>query len=77
MCQAVVAHTLIPALERQRQADLFLSSRPIRSTERVPGQPGLHREPCLEKKTRQNKTKINNVFKVCSVKVLSVKKENK
>jgi hypothetical protein len=36
----------------------FLSSRPAWSTERVPGQPGLHRET-LSRKTKniQNKTK--------------------
>ena len=45
---------LIPALRRPRQT--VLSSRVARSTERVPGQPGLHREP-LSRKTKQNKQK--------------------
>jgi hypothetical protein len=35
--------SLIPALGKQRQGDLF-SWRPAWSTEPVPGQPGLHRE---------------------------------
>lgn len=36
---------LNPALSRQRQADLSVSSRPTRSTKQVPGRPGLlHRQ---------------------------------
>ena len=47
-------HTpLIPALGRQRQADL-VSSMPDWSTERVPGQLGLlHETPVLKKKTNK------------------------
>jgi hypothetical protein len=36
-----------------------LSSRPAWSTERVPGQPGLHRETCL-KKTKPRQQQKNN-----------------
>jgi hypothetical protein len=50
-------HTpLIPALGAE--AGRFLSSRPVWSTEFVPGQPGIHRETLSQKnKTKQNKTK--------------------
>jgi chromatin segregation and condensation protein Rec8/ScpA/Scc1 (kleisin family) len=41
----------------------FLRSRPAYSTEVVPAQPRLHREPCLEKpkpnQTKPNQTKPN------------------
>lgn len=36
--------TFIPALRRQRQADLYVQGQPGWSTERVPGQPGLQRD---------------------------------
>jgi hypothetical protein len=49
MIRAVVAHTLIPALGKQRQADLLWSA------ELVPQQSGLYRET-LSRKTK-NKTK--------------------
>ena len=45
----------IPALGRQKQADL-LSSRPAWSTQQVPGQPGLHGE-ALSQKTKKNTIK--------------------
>jgi hypothetical protein len=48
---------LIPALQRQRKADL-LSSRLARSKEQVLGQPGLHRET-LSQKTKNNDEKAN------------------
>jgi hypothetical protein len=47
---------LVPALGRQRQADFFLSSRPAWSTERVPGQPELHRETLSRKKKQKTHT---------------------
>lgn len=40
-------HTLILALEKERQADL--SSRTDWSSHQVPGEPGLHRETLLQK----------------------------
>ena len=59
---AVVAHALNPNTW-EAEAGGFLSSRLAWSTELVPGQPGLHRELCLENtkqnKTKQNKTKRN------------------
>jgi hypothetical protein len=42
----------------EAEAGGFLSSGPAWSTERAPGQPGLHRET-LSQKTKQNKTKTN------------------
>jgi hypothetical protein len=44
------------------EAGGFLSSRPAWSTERVPGQPGLHRET-LSRKTKTNKQKKKNDVK--------------
>jgi hypothetical protein len=54
--QAVVAHAFNPST-REAEAGGFLSSRPAWSTERVPGQPGLHREILSRKKTNIKKTK--------------------
>jgi hypothetical protein len=53
----VVAHAFNPSTW-EAEADRSLSLRPAWSTELVPGQPGLHRELCLEN-TKQNKTKQN------------------
>jgi hypothetical protein len=50
----VVAHAFNPGTW-EVEAGRFLSSRPAWSTERVPGQPGLHKET-LSRKTK-NKTK--------------------
>jgi hypothetical protein len=52
--RAVVVHAFNPSTW-EAEAGGFLSSRPAWSTERVPGQPGLHRET-LSQKTKQ-KTK--------------------
>jgi hypothetical protein len=53
----VVAHTFNPST-REAEAGGFLSLKPARSTEWIPGQPGLHRETLSWKnKTKQNKTK--------------------
>jgi hypothetical protein len=46
--------SLVPALSRQRQEDLLLSSRPAWSTEQVPEQPRLHRK---KKKKERKKEK--------------------
>jgi hypothetical protein len=56
----VVAHAFNPSTW-EAEAGRFLSSRPAWSTDRVPGQPGLHRETLSRKtnKTKQNKTKTN------------------
>jgi hypothetical protein len=50
-----VAHAFNPST-REAEAGGFLSSRPAWSTERVPGQPGLHRETLSRnnQKTKQN-----------------------
>jgi hypothetical protein len=58
--RAVVAHT-INLSTWEAEAGGFLGSRPAWFTERVPGQPGLHRETLSLKqnKTKQNKTKQN------------------
>jgi hypothetical protein len=53
---------------REAEAGRFLSSRPAWSTEWVPEQPGLHREPLSRKtktKTKQNKTKQNKKILPC------------
>jgi hypothetical protein len=58
----VVAHTFNPST-REAEAGGFLSSRPAWSTERVPGQPGLHRETLSQKtktKTKNKKQKTKN-----------------
>jgi hypothetical protein len=53
----VVAHAFDPSTW-EAEAGGFLSSRQAWSTERVPGQPGLHREkPCLEKPKKKKKKK--------------------
>ena len=49
----VVAHTFNPSTK----AGEFLSSRPARSTEWVPGQPRLHRETLSRKKPNKQKQK--------------------
>jgi hypothetical protein len=49
---------LIPALKRQRQADLC-GLRASLVYIPVPGQPGSHRESLFQNKTKQNKTKQN------------------
>jgi hypothetical protein len=56
--------SLIPVLERQRQVAL-LSSKPAWSTEKVLGQPGLHRETLSWKANypKQNKTKQDKTNK--------------
>jgi hypothetical protein len=51
----VVAHAFNPSTW-EAEAGGFLSSRPAWSTERVPGQPGLHRET-LSRKTKKKKKK--------------------
>jgi hypothetical protein len=51
----VVAHAFNPSTW-EAEAGGFLSSRPAWSTERVPGQPGLHRET-LSRKTNNNNNK--------------------
>jgi hypothetical protein len=43
---------------REAEAGRFLSSRPAWSTERVPGQPGLHRETLSQKTKKKKKKKI-------------------
>jgi hypothetical protein len=59
----MVAHAFNPSTW-EAEAGRFLSSRPAWSTERVPGQPGLHRETLPRKnKTKQNKTKQNKTTK--------------
>jgi hypothetical protein len=55
--QAVVVHAFNPSTW-EAEAGKFLNLRPARSTEWVPGQPGLYRET-LSQKTKQNKTKHN------------------
>jgi hypothetical protein len=49
----MVAHIFNPST-REAEAGGFLSSRPAWSTNRVPGQPGLHRET-LSRKTKKKK----------------------
>jgi hypothetical protein len=51
----VVAHAFNPSTW-EAEAGGFLSSKPAWSTERVPGQPGLHRET-LSRKTKKKKKK--------------------
>jgi hypothetical protein len=51
----MVAHAFNPST-REAEAGRFLSSRPAWSTERVPGQPGLHRETLSQKTKAKTKT---------------------
>jgi hypothetical protein len=53
----VVAHTFYPSTW-EVEAGRLLSSRPVWSTEWVPGHPGLHRET-LSRKKQKNKNKTN------------------
>jgi hypothetical protein len=54
----VVAHALIPALGRQRQADFWVRGQPGLQSEFQDSQ-GYTEKPCLEKPKRKNKqTKI-------------------
>jgi hypothetical protein len=48
---AVVAHAFNPSTW-EAEAGRYLSSRPAWSTERVPGQTGLHRETLSQKKKK-------------------------
>ena len=52
----MVAHAFNPST-REAEAGKFEA---IWSIELVPGQPGLHREICLEKNKQQQKQKINS-----------------
>jgi hypothetical protein len=52
----VVMHTFNPSTW-EAEADGFLNSRPAWTTERVPGQPGLHREILSRKKKKQTNKK--------------------
>jgi hypothetical protein len=58
--QAVVVHTFNPSTW-EAEAGGFLSSRPVWSTEWVPGQPGLYRETLSWKTTKTNK-QTNSLF---------------
>jgi hypothetical protein len=56
----MVAHACNPST-REAEAGGFLSSRPAWSTERVPGQPGLHREnPTQGKKKKKERKRKKN-----------------
>jgi hypothetical protein len=57
--QAVVAHAFNPSTW-EADAGRFLSLRPAWSTERVPGQPGLHRENLSRKTKNQNQNQNPN-----------------
>jgi hypothetical protein len=63
-----VAHAFNPSTG-EAETGRFLSSRPAWSTERVPGQPGLHRETLSRIKKKQNKTKKKPKKKVFSDKL--------
>jgi hypothetical protein len=65
----VVVTPLSPALRRQREVKVLSSQ----CTERLPGQPRLHRET-LEK-TKQNKVKQNNKTKQNKTKTKQSKKQ--
>lgn len=62
-CQAVVVHAFNP---RTPEADAggFLSSRPAWSTERVPGQPGIHRETLSETSTEKKKKEYDAATRI-------------
>jgi hypothetical protein len=51
----MVVHAFNPST-REAGAGRFLSPRPAWSTERVPGQPGLHRETLSQKKKKKKKS---------------------
>jgi hypothetical protein len=53
--QDVMAHAFNPSTQ-ETEAGGLLSLRPAWSTEKAPGQPGLHRETLCQKTTKQNKT---------------------
>jgi hypothetical protein len=55
---SVVAHAFNPSTW-EAEAGEFLNLRPAWSTERVPGQPGLHRETLSRKSKNKTKTKQN------------------
>jgi hypothetical protein len=57
----VVAHAFNPSTW-EAEAGGFLSSRPAWSTERVPGQPGLHRETLSRKTNKQTNKQTKKVF---------------
>ena len=61
--QAVVAHAFNPSTW-EAEAGRFLSSRPVWSTEWVPGQPGLHRETLSRKKKKKKKEKKRKKYMV-------------
>jgi hypothetical protein len=55
----MVAHTFKTSTQEAKVGG-SLSLRPAWSTEKVPGQPGLHRETMCQKKKKQNKnTQLN------------------
>jgi hypothetical protein len=56
--RAVVVHAFNLSTWKA-EAGGFLGLRPAWSTERVPGQPGLHREALSQRIKKQNKTKQN------------------
>ena len=64
----MVAHAFNPSTW-EAEAGGFLSSRPAWSTERVPGQPGLHRET-LSRKTKKKKKSISG--KLLKIKMLTI-----
>jgi hypothetical protein len=61
----VTAHTFNPSTW-EAETGGFLSSRPVWSTECVPGQPGLHREILSRKQTNKqtNKQTIKQTNKI-------------
>jgi hypothetical protein len=56
----MVAHAFNPSTW-EAEAGEFLSSRPAWSTERVPGQPGLHRETLSRKAKKKEKKRKEKV----------------
>jgi hypothetical protein len=56
----VVVHTFYPSTQKA-EAGRFLSSRPAWSTERVPGQPGLHRETLSRKKKKKDHMTLTGI----------------
>ena len=55
----VVAHTFNPSTQ-EAEAGVFLSSRPAWSTERVPGQPELQRNPVSKNQTKTKQKQKQN-----------------